>query len=1407
MATVIQKPTIIVSTDINKNQEINITNDENNITIEEKHHDKEDIITTNSDPIIACEALRQQNNALRQELHDIRQEMDEITDQFRTEDAEEFKQLQAELEVAAKNCRILQFKLQKIQQIIRDNNRARDFDEELLIAKEVSVRLHSELEKSEESRLITEKLNLALKQNLDTLKESLDQQLIKDTNDDYPLWQLSIYLYESLFREYILMEELSWLNAKNFNSKNSSNSNDNNNNNNNNENDLTDLMHTYQQKISLLNNEISNLKQDINNRDKELSQLRVQYKILKQRSRSADRNSNLSDDENNNNRSKRGVSVDGGENLREQLDASMDEIRLLKNKLLRSEDELNNATLEKESLLAKIDEQSKQGVDDTINKNLQIFINKIETLTTFIKENKINEKIVNDLQQILRSSRWNKQLTEEQIQTQSTVNKTMEQTSEIIQQANELFTLVQNKEDILEKIRYRLINLTYETNDTSSLLEEFDKIKTSFDEKQQNFNQLQKSFDNLQNSSKKLEEQLQIQINKNQTFEKTYEQQNLINNELQQENTRLSTLNAKQLQDLKHLEQLRQSILTFEKKLDQKQTRVNELSMKIIEKEDIIETKVKECQKHRLELRELETKYYTLGKQLEEQIIAMTKEIEKLNVEKEMLKFDLESIRLNQKNDRPTSAKSIIEDEIARVKSECYQQIIDAEIESYKLRLNQSNNEKDELVKTIKEFEKKYKELQIKYDVNEQAWTRLKTDMSDKQRKYDESIKLKSELQNAVDRLRQKLYDLEIHSQEKQNKYTIDKQQWEIERVELVGKINELEEQLSKVTKRQRKDLETTWKKERNDLQKQLQQSQQSLKDIQKQIVNRESPSHLTEKINILMTENELLLNKINELENIVDDVQLLKTEMQRLRDKNSSDWNYWRKQQSDLYAQLRQQQFIKESIINKFDRLQKQVRSGSDADRLVRDVSIGPISLNSFHNETAIKTSLLSSSHESLIDDIELPHGTIDGRTVSANEIAGTINDSTLISVSNIDNDKQQLLQKTYSAQEKTATSLEEITVKIERVEDSLFSYRRFMDFIRAKSEKSASVVRDDSLTNIVNQSSSSVNNKRLASAPPENFNQRTQRRSRFDANTNNSQEHISSSSFNENISTDLLSNSIISPTSNSKNRFFSLSRRFRFRTQSPEKNSTTVHFLDEDIDLETKEPTIKKSDKPSKGILKSLRHRSPFRFRSKDAVIIEQEPSPPPPPPSPPPPPKETKQKLSVPSSTKHRGRFIELKKTTTKTSSSNAASRKTVNVTPINDTSASSLIRRTSGLKDLIHKFEVVPPKPKRITIDNASLTEINQDEKINSDDSIDDQQRTSTKTIDIPDLLQNVEKEPSTTLTKPILRHSNSNKQTASFDSAASMISATESVATTSSGTRKPTSTARPLMLSVNKEESS
>jgi hypothetical protein len=416
------------------------------------------------------------------------------------------------------------------------------------------------------------------------------------------------------------------------------------------------------------------------------------------------------------------------------------------------------------------------------------------------------------------------------------------------------------------------------------------------------------------------------------------------------------------------------------------------------------------------------------------------------------------------------------------------------------------------------------------------------------------------------------------------------------------------------------------------------------------------------------------------------------------------------------------------------------------------------------------------------------------------------------------------------------------------------VFSLITFFSFYR-KSEKSASIVRDDSFTNMVHNSDASIAHKRLASAPPENspitFSTTNNRRSRFD-NINNSHEYLPStiSSTNDNIIPDIMSSSVTATSTgsgmgSSKNRFFSLSRRFRFRAQSPDKGTVTppatVHFLDEDIDLETKERTTRKSDqhryRPSKGILKTLRHRSPFRFRSKDAVIPEQEPSPPPPIPSPSSskpsvplsPPKENSQKIPPPTptstQTKHRGRLVELKKPTPKPSSSNGTSRKAVNTTPNTEPTGQTLVRRTSGLKDLIHKFEITPsdrpPKPKRIATDaNTStlpLTQSNQDVEVKKatsyfDLSTDNQQRApalvstnKSKTIDIPDLLRNVEKDPTTTIipasaAKAILRHSNSSRQTSSFDSAASMVSASESIITNSS-IRRPTSTARPLMISL------
>ena len=104
----------------------------------------------------------------------------------------------------------------------------------------------------------------------------------------------------------------------------------------------------------------------------------------------------------------------------------------------------------------------------------------------------------------------------------------------------------------------------------------------------------------------------------------------------------------------------------------------------------------------------------------------------------------------------------------------------------------------------------------------------------------------------------------------------------------------------------------------------------------------------------------------------------------------------------------------------------------GEGNNRLVRDISVGPLSINSFQNDATTKTSLSNFSRETLADDIELPHGTIDVRSASANEIVGTIDDSIPLPISINNNDKQRMFDKTYSAQENTAAGIEEVCFEI---------------------------------------------------------------------------------------------------------------------------------------------------------------------------------------------------------------------------------------------------------------------------------------------------------------------------------------------------------------------------------------
>ncbi|RUS71399.1 hypothetical protein EGW08_020840, partial [Elysia chlorotica] len=221
------------------------------------------------------EETREDNRELKRQVMEMRNEMDEMSDSFRESELDEFREMQRELEMASKNCRILQFKLRKSERknIQTEEDRANyedklrqleaQFDsqdarshiqvleEELRIAKEVSVRLHDELDIVEDKRLKameenrhltellehTDKRQFRMEMEIDKLRDmvcDLKQQLkeanageltpnSQDSSDrkppslgsigqqgskDYDISQLMKDLYDSMERENDLKDQL-----------------------------------------------------------------------------------------------------------------------------------------------------------------------------------------------------------------------------------------------------------------------------------------------------------------------------------------------------------------------------------------------------------------------------------------------------------------------------------------------------------------------------------------------------------------------------------------------------------------------------------------------------------------------------------------------------------------------------------------------------------------------------------------------------------------------------------------------------------------------------------------------------------------------------------------------------------------------------------------------------------------------------------------------------------------------------------------------------------------------------------------------------------------------------------------------------------------------------------------------
>nr|XP_019966550.1 PREDICTED: protein SOGA3-like isoform X2 [Paralichthys olivaceus] len=136
------------------------------------------------------ERLEDENDDLKIEIEEMRAEMDEMRDTFYEEDACQLQDMRRELERANKNCRILQYRLKKAERKrLRfsdsgqvDGELLRSLEQDLKVAKDVSVRLHHELENVEEKRTKTEEENEKLRQQLievEVTKQALQNGLEK----------------------------------------------------------------------------------------------------------------------------------------------------------------------------------------------------------------------------------------------------------------------------------------------------------------------------------------------------------------------------------------------------------------------------------------------------------------------------------------------------------------------------------------------------------------------------------------------------------------------------------------------------------------------------------------------------------------------------------------------------------------------------------------------------------------------------------------------------------------------------------------------------------------------------------------------------------------------------------------------------------------------------------------------------------------------------------------------------------------------------------------------------------------------------------------------------------------------------------------------------------------------------
>ncbi|XP_018409560.1 PREDICTED: protein SOGA1 [Nanorana parkeri] len=137
------------------------------------------------------EELRSENDYLKDEVEELRSEMLEMRDVYMEEDVYQLQELRQQLEQVHKTCRILQYRLKKSERrglrVAQTGQVDCEFintlEQDVKVAKDVSIRLHNELGGVEKKRAKLEEENEELRQRL--IETDLAKQVLQNEMDKF----------------------------------------------------------------------------------------------------------------------------------------------------------------------------------------------------------------------------------------------------------------------------------------------------------------------------------------------------------------------------------------------------------------------------------------------------------------------------------------------------------------------------------------------------------------------------------------------------------------------------------------------------------------------------------------------------------------------------------------------------------------------------------------------------------------------------------------------------------------------------------------------------------------------------------------------------------------------------------------------------------------------------------------------------------------------------------------------------------------------------------------------------------------------------------------------------------------------------------------------------------------------